>query len=334
MVMRILVTGANGYIALWVVHTLLERGYFVRGTVRSEEKRSALLKLFKDSVLEGNFEVVLVPDMIVSGAYDEAVKGMDGIAHIASPTSLDFDTMNSSSQPVVRAMVGIFESALKYAGPQLKRIVATSTMSTTEEAAKNNLFDLATLDSGDKREEQEFTVYQMIAKYRPSKADAEKAAWKFVEDHKAEINWDLAVINPSATFGPILGEEPLGMSASMLYGVLKQQKLPALGCKHLWWTDVRDVALAHVRAFEVPEAGGNYFIMSSGTFDWQDWYDVANELNIPGYTFPKRDPSQLYDDEYPGVFNPTKARELLGINFKSKLETVKDSIRDFQARGW
>ena len=50
---RILVTGANGYIAIWVVYTLLEQGYTVRGTVRTEEKRKSLLSLFKDSVSEG-----------------------------------------------------------------------------------------------------------------------------------------------------------------------------------------------------------------------------------------------------------------------------------------
>ena len=102
-----------------------------------------------------------------------------------------------------------------------------------------------------------------------------KAAWKFVEDHKTEINWDLAFINPSVTFGPILGEatspDKLGTSAAILYQVLMQNKLPALGYTHLWWADVRDVALAHVRALEVPEAGGQYFVTIAGAFDWQDW---------------------------------------------------------------
>ena len=37
------------------------------------------------------------------------------------------------------------------------------------------------------------------------------------------------------------------------------------------WVDVRDVALGHVRTLEVPEAGGERFILSSGPFIWQDW---------------------------------------------------------------
>ena len=35
---KVLVTGANGYVAFWVVEKLLAAGYEVRGTVRSESK--------------------------------------------------------------------------------------------------------------------------------------------------------------------------------------------------------------------------------------------------------------------------------------------------------
>ena len=42
----ILVTGASGYIACWIVKQLLEKGYRVRGTVRSlkDEKKVAPLR--------------------------------------------------------------------------------------------------------------------------------------------------------------------------------------------------------------------------------------------------------------------------------------------------
>lgn len=44
---KVLVTGANGFIAIWVVDTLLEKGYSVRGTVRSTEKGKHLEKTFR-----------------------------------------------------------------------------------------------------------------------------------------------------------------------------------------------------------------------------------------------------------------------------------------------
>ena len=43
---KVLVSGANGYIAMWVVRTLLEQGYTVRGAVRSEEKGKRLKEYF------------------------------------------------------------------------------------------------------------------------------------------------------------------------------------------------------------------------------------------------------------------------------------------------
>ena len=58
---KILVTGANGYIAVWVVKKLLEKGFAVRGTVRSESKAPYLRELFKE--YSDKFEVVIVEDI-------------------------------------------------------------------------------------------------------------------------------------------------------------------------------------------------------------------------------------------------------------------------------
>ena len=58
---KILVTGANGYIAVWVVKKLLEKGFAVRGTVRSESKAPYLRELFKE--YGDKFEVVIVEDI-------------------------------------------------------------------------------------------------------------------------------------------------------------------------------------------------------------------------------------------------------------------------------
>ena len=43
---KVLVTGANGFIAMWVVKCLLDRGYSVRGTVRSDRKATHVREVF------------------------------------------------------------------------------------------------------------------------------------------------------------------------------------------------------------------------------------------------------------------------------------------------
>ena len=58
---KALVTGANGYIAAWVVRTLLDEGYSVLGTVRSAGKGEHLKKIFASH--GDRFSVVVVEDI-------------------------------------------------------------------------------------------------------------------------------------------------------------------------------------------------------------------------------------------------------------------------------
>ena len=58
---KVLVTGANGYIAAWTVNTLLEQGYSVRGTVRSEAKAVALRQTF--SKYGDRLEAIVIDDI-------------------------------------------------------------------------------------------------------------------------------------------------------------------------------------------------------------------------------------------------------------------------------
>ncbi len=59
----ILVTGANGYIAMWIVKVLLEKGFSVRGTVRSQKKAEVLSDYFEDKMYEGRFKSIIVPNI-------------------------------------------------------------------------------------------------------------------------------------------------------------------------------------------------------------------------------------------------------------------------------
>jgi nucleoside-diphosphate-sugar epimerase len=84
---KVLITGANGYLATWVTKKYLEAGYSVRGAVRSLSK-SAFLK-DKFGHYGDRFELVVVEDITKDGAFDEAVRGVDAIAHTASPLQIN-----------------------------------------------------------------------------------------------------------------------------------------------------------------------------------------------------------------------------------------------------
>ena len=64
---KVLVSGANGYIAtgMWVVRTLLERGFTVRGTVRTKDKAKFMIEYFKLlGYGDDRFKVVIVNDIV------------------------------------------------------------------------------------------------------------------------------------------------------------------------------------------------------------------------------------------------------------------------------
>jgi hypothetical protein len=108
---KVLVTGANGYLATWVVKKYLEAGYSVRGTVRSLSKSAFLNDKFGHY---GNrFELVVVDDITKDGAFDEAVKGVDVIAHTASPfhfNSSNPDGMSNFIEYLPRLTLGTYRS--------------------------------------------------------------------------------------------------------------------------------------------------------------------------------------------------------------------------------
>ena len=59
---KVLVTGANGYIALWVVETLFKQGYSVRATVRSADKGTHIKQRYAAEYGD-KLEIVVVEDI-------------------------------------------------------------------------------------------------------------------------------------------------------------------------------------------------------------------------------------------------------------------------------
>lgn len=78
----VLVTGASGYIAAHVVEAFLKRGYNVRGTVRSEKTAEEVRKTH--SKYAEQLSIAIVPDMAAASAFDEVVKGVDGVSRYTS----------------------------------------------------------------------------------------------------------------------------------------------------------------------------------------------------------------------------------------------------------
>ncbi|KZT38290.1 NAD(P)-binding protein [Sistotremastrum suecicum HHB10207 ss-3] len=334
---KVLVSGASGFLGAWVSRTLLEKGLSVRGTVRSDEKGEYLKKLFA-SFGEDKFEYAIVKDIEADGAFDEAVKGVDAVEHTASPFHYNAPDPQALIGPAVNGTVGILKSIVKY-GSDVKRVVVTSSIASimvpvTEPTIWNendwNTFAPKIVEEKGK----DATPGQ---KYQASKVLAEKAAWKFYEDHKATSSWDLVVICPPFIFGPIIHEvssyEHLNTSSHQLYQTVKGERSNEELVKPVSsFGDVRDVAAAHVLAIITPEASGRRFITSAGPYTWQDWLDALADSGLPD--IPKGVPGGSKGITHPTGYDSTLAKTILGLKFHTMEETAKDAVVSIRERGW
>lgn len=79
MVPLVLVTGPSGFIGAHVFVQLLERGYSVRGTVRSESKAEYFTNKFPEAARSGQISFLVVPDIAKPDAFKHAVKGIPNL---------------------------------------------------------------------------------------------------------------------------------------------------------------------------------------------------------------------------------------------------------------
>ncbi|TFK50044.1 D-lactaldehyde dehydrogenase [Heliocybe sulcata] len=340
----ILVTGGSGFLGAWIVAKLLQRGYSVRAAVRTEAKGRHLLNVNERH--GARLQIFAVGDISKSGAFDEAVRGVDGIVAAASPAALEAEEPKELIETAVNGATGMLKSVLKN-GSSVKRIVFTSSFTTVLSYVDRPVtVDEDWWNDGCIRDcEVNGRKAQQMSKYAASKTLAEKAIWAFYEEHKARVNWDITVLNPPLIFGPVLhevtGVDSLNSSSKYLYEALVEGKF--LGGNPLTfpgrgWIDVRDAADAHVKSLETPAAGGERIIISTEAFVWQDLrtsdflLDAANSLSPkPYHTVAKGISGERVRNI---TMDTRKARRILGLQYRTVEEMVKDTFADYVRRGW
>ncbi len=329
----VLVTGASGYIAGFVIKQLLAEGWSVRGTIRTMARADAVRASLAAPGLD------LVPaDLGADAGWGEAAAGTDYMLHIASPIP---DAEPRDPQELIRpARDGALRALRAARDAGVKRAVMTSST-----AAICYGFDGPThapFTEADWTDPDHADSYAYIK----SKTFAERAARDFIAAEGGAL--EFCTINPGAVIGPVMGKDfstSLEVVKKLLGGELPG--LPRLGFPLV---DARDIADLHIRAMTAPGMHGERFL-GTGEFVWMK--DIAAILKACLGARAKKVPSRGLPDfliKLSALMDPTvkmvlpelgkerrcdasHAKAVLGWQTRPAAESIVDCAESLLANG-
>jgi nucleoside-diphosphate-sugar epimerase len=250
----VLVTGGSGFIGSHCILQLLAAGHSVRTTVRNLRREADVRALLREGGAEpGDRLTFVAADLENDSGWNEAAAGCDYVLHVASP--FPGSVPKHEDELIVPAREGALRVLRAARDAGVRRVVLTSSF--------------AAIGYGHPQQSKPFdeTSWTDLAggdatAYVKSKTIAERAAWDFVAREGGGL--ELAVVNPVAVFGPVLG--PDYSTSIMLVQRLLDGAVPGCPRLHFGIVDVRDVADLHLRAMTHPAAKGERFLAVSGDF--------------------------------------------------------------------
>ncbi|KAF9597390.1 hypothetical protein IFM89_017736 [Coptis chinensis] len=339
------VTGASGYIASWLVKLLLERGYTVKASVRDPNdprKTEHLRRLPGANDRLHLFKANLADE----GCFDSIINGCEGVFHTASPCFVKAaDPQTEIIDPAVKGTLNVLGSCAKT--PSVKRVVVTSSMASVLHNGKPRTpkvvvdetwfsdSDFCRESKGGKETHTKPMAYQFgnISKrrhkvkgknwYALSKTLAEESAWKFATEHGI----DLVTIHPSAVIGPLL-QPTLNSSTEIILNLVNGIQPDIYGILSSGWVDVKDVANAHILAFEVPSAQGRYCIVGK-VAHCSEIVKILREL-YPQIQHPEKDAD---DKPFVPDYDVSKDKaKSLGTDFIPLEVSLKETVESFKEK--
>ena len=254
----VMITGATGYVAGWIVKKLLDEGLTVHAPVRDPDNPEKLTYLNRIAAAAPGEIKFFKADLLNAGSYGEAMAGCRIVFHTASPFMVHVvDPQKELVDPAQLGTRNVLEEVNR--SPSVTRVVLTSSCA----AIYGDNADLKETPDGVFTEAIWNTSSSLAHQpYSYSKTVAEKEAWKINE---RQTQWDLVTINPSLVIGP--GINPRATSESFkLVRQLGDGSMKA-GAPRMGFgaVDVRDLAEAHFRAAFIPEAKGRYIVSGHNT---------------------------------------------------------------------
>ncbi|KAI7266165.1 hypothetical protein KC343_g1275 [Hortaea werneckii] len=328
-----LVTGANSFVATYIIVELVSKGHTVTGIVRRASAGNELLANYPEWNNKFDFEVV--EDYTRKGAFDGIfqARDYDYVVHTAAPTpkatAHDFD--KDFLRPGVDGTLNLLDSANANASA-LKSIAITGSANSVtgtifsimarspEENKVNEYMNDMWNDITPRSARGSQSSYIM---YCSSKKETELAVWEWV-----------TVLLPALIFGPPPTLEPLNLSISFVYRFFNGtfQELPDTYAAGLFptYVDVRDLATAHVRALTSLGAVNQRFLIGapklSSSLILESLRKFAKKNTMP--ELEARLPKDTGKDDKSHLslprFDVNAGNETLGLNVRRAEETFGD----------
>ena len=257
---RVLVTGANGHVGYNLVKLLAEKGYSVRAGVRDKDDAKKTRPLRELGV-----EVVSA-ELMKPETLPPALEGVDGLFQVAAVYRIVArDPQREIVEPSVVGGLNALRAA-KAAG--VRKVVFTSSIAAVGSDAPPDK-PLTEQDWND----------GAVSPYFIAKTQAEKKAWAFAK----ESGLDLVVIAPGAIIGPgFFRHTP----STLMFELILRGQMPFALPTGFTFVDVRDVARAHLLAYEREDAHGRY-LACDRYFDMPELMKFLRELD-PSLKAPTR----------------------------------------------
>ncbi|SPN98551.1 related to multifunctional cyclin-dependent kinase PHO85 [Cephalotrichum gorgonifer] len=331
--------GGNGFIAAHILKKLLKRSHTVITTVRSEAKAEKIREAHADAA-EGQLSVEVVEDITVDGAFEGVLKGrgVEVVLHTASPFHFRWtDPKTELIDPAVKGTTSILRT-IKAHAPTVTNVVVTSSFAAILDASGLGPQSTFSESSWNPVTLADIHIDGATA-YRASKKLAEKAAWDFVESEKP--GFKLSTVNPPMVFGPVAQHleslDDINTSNARIVSLLRggwKDGIPDTGGA-LIWVDVRDVAEAHIRAFERPEAVGKRLFTTAGYFSNKEIVEALRgqlggelEGRLPGPEVKGGErPAEIYK------IDNKATNEALGIEWIGLKESLLDIVKSVEKFG-
>jgi len=327
----VLVTGATGYVAGWVIDKLLSEGISVHAAVRDPENSDKLSYLNELADKYNNPIHFFKADLLEPGSFAKAMEGCEIVIHTASPFTLSInDPQKELIDPALKGTQNVLNTVNETMS--VKRVVLTSSVV----AMYGDAIDVQKM--ADKTVDESCWNSTSSSEHNPyaySKTLAEKEAW---EMQKKSIRWELVVINPAFVMGPGINPNATSESFTFMKQLIDGSSKAGVPYLSFGLVDVRDVALAHFNAAFNQAAKGRH-ILCATTMTMMEMAIIlkqafGKQLKLPKSELPKflvylfgpfigLSRSWIKNNVgWPIQFNNQKSREELSIHYRDMKSTL------------